>query len=373
MIDENEINSMKTILMVFTIILLVVRSVISQRLDPKLSRLQSTLFIFFLGIGAHALAFSFDLTKSSLILTGIYWITIALLLEHNFGAARLFRATGIALFAVGAFIVLASIGAIAVVGLEGLSVAGNFRGVTQNANYLATLISTLTFPYFIGSINNLESGKQKLIYALLAALSVMVIILTRSRTAMGAAVITLLFYLIFVHNYVGSKQTRAIKRYVAISAILFVVIANFGKATNKYEGQDALATRSHLIDLRFEAIAERPFIGWGFYVNNFTQMDAFNEFNPSEKGNTILAVIEEFGIIFGLATLIYLTALLYTCARNLLRNQKTIPFALILISAAVALQGETWLFNFYGITGLVLWLIIYLSLGKANSASVLRK
>ncbi|MBT6307084.1 MAG: hypothetical protein HOJ18_12765, partial [Rhodospirillaceae bacterium] len=56
---------------------------------------------------------------------------------------------------------------------------------------------------------------------------------------------------------------------------------------------------------RIDGIKEKPLLGWGFQVNS--AKDKFQGphiFNELEKGNTPLALLEEFGIPFGMLIII---------------------------------------------------------------------
>jgi O-antigen ligase len=142
-----------------------------------------------------------------------------------------------------------------------------------------------------------------------------------------------------------------------------------GNIVNKYiyknhNAESILSTRSILWDARIEAIKEKPYTGWGYNVNEFTYIDKYHQFNKLEKGNTFLAIFEEFGLIFG-SILIGLFSFIFYKSFKILKARKTTPYLAVTI-VAVLLHSllETWIFNFYGLLAIVFWTLILASFQK---------
>lgn len=327
------------------------------------SRSQIALFLVCILILLHAILFSESIDDSLMIILGIAWFACVGLTVNIFSPETVLKYAHKFLVITGYFFLGSSLALIGIFGYETLSVAGNFVGYTDNANYLGLILSVFLFPLYLSGLYFNKKNTSRIMNAIFLAICLFVILLTRSRAAILTITFTSLFFLIFL-----DKPSSRMSKSVAIKVISFTVIvitfyfAAYDILVAKYSDLSIFSTREHLFMLRMDAIQSRPFTGWGFRVNEFTILDQFNQFNKGEKGNTVLALIEEFGIFFGFIVLFSLTSFYYQAINFFVLRQDLVVFGLILFSSIVHLQAETWLFNFLGIPGLFIWLLIYIGL-----------
>jgi hypothetical protein len=235
---------------------------------------------------------------------------------------------------------------------------GNFFGILGNANYLGAVIAIFLLPYFL--TQKPRKNKYKYIQYFTIANLVYILFLTRSRAALGVFIV-LLGYL-----YLRNINYKNVKYYVLFTIILipvlYVIYDTFlVNIIFKYKSQSSvIGTREILWLTRIEAISQKPVWGWGFAVNNFTYLDSMHHFNKLEKGNTILAILEELGIIMGGLFILLLNYLFVF----ILRKETFLFFKLVVLATMLHLIFETWLFNFNGLMAVIFWLIVYLSLSS---------
>lgn len=232
-------------------------------------------------------------------------------------------------------------------------VDGNFTGVTANANMLGAYVAILCVPPLVDA-RAASKGFLKTGVGVLLLLALAEIFLSRSRAAI-LVLLAMSLYLLYV-----SGSLKRIER-VAIAMILVVGVASaLVVIGTKYEGATAFSTRGVLILQRLEAISERPFVGWGFNSDVFSDRNPDQLFPAMEKGNTVLQFLEEFGIPLG-SLLIFLVAVGLVRSLSILRRKgSTRLVAAILVGAAVHLTFETWLLNFFSVLSIAFWMLVML-------------
>ncbi len=152
--------------------------------------------------------------------------------------------------------------------------------------------------------NMFESGKKKriLIYSLIILMNLYFIIVSHSRTS----VITFLGFIGIVIFVVLQNKSRKVF-VISILALLFLlyVVPTFNRTITTYfqKGFDNyLATRLILWEPSYTAAQHGGFLGLGYgisdpeIVNNYTKPNMLG-ITVREKGNSVLALIEEVGIV----------------------------------------------------------------------------
>jgi O-antigen ligase len=365
-IDES-INLYKLYVISAMFMILFLRILSMKIVELRISRKEITIFLMFALIALHAFFFSADISKSTHIFHGIFWLAFIYVIKINFGVIYTLKVTGKGIRYASYFILFSNVGALVIFGSNSLSVANNFHGVFQNANYMATLVAVVCFPFFLGSLSQNTGFWQRSGVIFLICLSVILVVFSRSRTSIAAILVTAIVYFIYFAQTKGNWNYRVIKKIISLIFFGLIILLLFDNVVNKYEGQGVFDTRQNLFELRLTAIAEKPVYGWGFAVNKFSEYDEFHIYNSGEKGNTLLAIFEELGLLFGSIFICYLCLLFGRAISVFSKNKITMQFSLILVSSVVQLQAETWLLNFNGIMGLLVWTLLYLSLSFKTS------
>jgi hypothetical protein len=328
----------------------------------RISRIEVLFVLSFILILVHSIFFSSEIEKSiERSLFSISFILMLLSIRMAF-EDRLLAFIKNVLIIYGVLIVIISDLLLLIFGKSSsFYVEGNFVGLSSNANTFGLLISVFLLPTVISALISRKRIDYKFILLSVYLLNLMYIMLeTRSRAALGVLVV-----LLFTSILLKYKKTisRLIIGFVFILILIPVSILMQDSVLNKYENSSNLensvfSTRMILWIHRIDGIKEKPLLGWGFQVNS--AKDKFQGphiFNELEKGNTPLALLEEFGIPFGMLIIILFYSLCFKFI-SLKIEYSIIP--LIFIGASAHSMFETWLFNFNGYFAWLLWIIIFL-------------
>ena len=354
------INYAKLVVLALCLLLTLAITVCSGKLR-RVSFGEAALYVFYILITSHFYLFSYNSVDSAefqLYLGAIFLLTVYFCRNAigTFSFILLIKRLSLwfSLLFVGANILLV------VVSYSSFVTSGNFYGLISNSNMLAAYFVVICIPSLFSFAFN-ESRPRKYLYWCFVAAAIIVLFLSRSRTGL-LALIFLLFYMVFIWRKISISKKF-------ITAILLVFVATFSSVyfINKYEGQGVFSTRDKLFQLRFDAISEKPFLGHGYGSQKYSQFDYFNIYNGQEKGNTLLAVFEEFGLVMGLAIMILLGIALKRAIFLFGSSRETSVFAFSLITASVSLMFETWLFQFSGLLSLYFWVLIILSFSLPKS------
>ena len=188
-------------------------------------------------------------------------------------------------------------------------------------------------------------GRRKLFFAAAAAIGMFFLLLTKSRTTLGAVVLAL--FVLVGFSLSGKRLLRMFGVLaLALAAFSFVGIILQSSLAALYEsqlagrGEDSITTltgRLPLWTLAFQFIGERPLTGYGFYA--FWTPDHIRYFSDQlgwgvpESHNGFIELLLSLGIP---GLLLYLTLLLkssYLFARSALRSPQSrlaFPCALFL-------------------------------------------
>jgi len=325
--------------------------------------------ITFILIVIHSLLLSTDVLNSlERALFSLLFVSAATFLVSNFPndslslIKRFIYVSGI-FWVIGCFV--------AMIGFTSSSYhAGNFRGFTNNSNYLALYLSVFVTPSFITKIVRSRRLSASFFLNLVLFFAVLLIIIeTRSRASILVVVVMLLLQLNYSNLIRGVPvyRKRLLLCFVALASIFSLL--NVGFIADKYstsEGtlvESVFSTRAIMYDYRIQGITERPWLGWGYSINSMegrmTEPWVFNEY---EKGTTPLAVVEEFGIVLGGLLLLVLLKIGIASFRGW--PQDPIVCSIVL-GALVHSLFETWLFNFNSYYCWIFWICVVKTLTYA--------
>lgn len=232
---------------------------------------------------------------------------------------------------------------------------GSFVGFTDNPNIMGSYLSLIAAPSLLFSFKKRRTTLGKLVIAALICACLGLIFLTKSRAAFFSIVIA--FFFVFI----VTNKTSLTKK-LLLSSLLFATPFALSNMIDKYDGTSIFFTRAYLFTLRFEAISQSPYWGWGYGADVNNTFDKFHIFPPSEKGNTILQAIEEFGIFVGGFFIIAFSFALKRATKKLSITIENPEISLFLVAATAHLMLETWLLNFQAILSLYFWTIFLFSI-----------
>lgn len=232
---------------------------------------------------------------------------------------------------------------------NGFDYEGKFTGFTENSNIMGGYLALLMFPAVLQGFLNAKSGWSRLAPGLLTVLIVLLVFATASR----ASLLSILAGVAFV-----ALLSPSLARKYRLMIILGVMVAPLFLTSffQKNEDLALFGSRAQLYVLRFEAISESPWLGWGLAADVNNTYDRFNIFPPQEKGNTILQMLEEFGIVLGTIFTLAITLAIVSIGRRLARMRATIWVPTFLVAAWVHSMFETWMFNFQSMVAIFFWL-----------------
>lgn len=306
----------------------------------------------------HSLFFSykpfwslFEFSKWALIFTLIFVII------SRFSTHKIFNFIKFFFVVKGLYLILSS-NLIFAIGLDAAySDNGQFYGLLTNSNMFAFSL-VLSFPFIQSIINN------KYVFSILIINTILLILASGSR----GALLCISIYLVLL-----IKNNFKVWQLVLLILIFAPIIFYFGDTSFLYKGRSmdlegAVSTRSHFWLARIEAIQAKPYFGWGYSVNEFTYFSKYVVTNLREKGNTILALVEEFGLFLGPVVLFY-TLLIFRRSIINHMNFGNLKIAFLLVIVLINNQFETWLFNFNSINTILIWslVIIGLDINKNNT------
>jgi O-antigen ligase len=236
----------------------------------------------------------------------------------------------------------------------------NFHGLVSNSNTLGLYFIFIT-PFVVNKFFNHPHWKNKIYLKVLLLLDIIwIVFLTKSRTALGVIIIILLLFLFFRKKNVFAKFKLIFFTSIVGSVFIFTFAQNFNSFIMKNDKEDTslFMTREALWGARIYAITQKPYFGWGYTVNEFTEFIPGHVNNSKEKGNTVLAIFEEFGLIFGSLLLLILLSI-FKYAITIYRYQKDkVYLAITIIGILFHSMLETWILNFSSFLAIIFWFVI---------------
>jgi O-antigen ligase len=250
-------------------------------------------------------------------------------------------------------------------------IESNFRGYCGNSNSLGASIM-LTSPWLIFELKRSWDNRRRRRWLLaLAAATVVVMLATHSRAALCAFLIL---------PAIAGKQMKAGRKvtlaYIALMALIVTYALrpeSFDAAYHSYVAKRAdniLASRGTQMEDSWEAAKQGGLFGEGFGVSvglsRYWDLTTFSRISR-EKGNSILGIVEETGLV-GLGLYIAVLCALYGALRKFSStsdpDQKFIANIAIgyFVAALIHGQFEAWFLSF-GPDVSVYWATIGMALG----------
>jgi hypothetical protein len=216
------------------------------------------------------------------------------------------------------------------------------------------------FPAIAQNFLTARTLRGKLVPIVAAAAVLFLIYMTASRAALLSIICGLAFVALF---------SNALPRRVRLLVIVAVLVSPVFLTTfiQKNEDLTLFSTRLFLYTLRFEAISASPWVGWGLAADVNNSYNATNIFPPQEKGNIILQLLEEFGVVIGAIFTIAITLVILSTGRRLSKVRSMIWVPLFLVAAWVHSMFETWMFNFQSLLASFFWLTLMVATFHAQT------
>ena len=234
----------------------------------------------------------------------------------------------------------------------GISGYGYFVGISDNPNIMGAYLALFIFPIAIQNLFNRSHHWLWLFFDSVVVISTLYLVyLTGARGAALAIAVSLAYI---------SLASRAIGPAVKVAFVVAMLIGGLALQGffQKYESMSLVDTRQYLFILRLEAIAERPWFGWGLAADVNNSFNGNNIFPPQEKGNTLLQFIEEFGFVVGGPMFLAIVALCFTIVRNF-RNRHDMAWVVVFLLAALShSMVETWMLNFRSFFAIAFWFLL---------------
>ncbi|HWR34489.1 MAG TPA: hypothetical protein VN622_01305 [Clostridia bacterium] len=252
---------------------------------------------------------------------------------------------------------------------------GFFRGYSGNSNTLGAVIA-FTFPWLVFELRSCWRILARRTAFLMMSLAAMVIIVeSRSRASLAALVIISCSSLQALN--LGRK---AVAIYVFLALLLGVYVVKPGVLLQTFYGdivlkrsESAMNSRAGQMKTSYEKAKEGGVLGAGFGVSigasQYWHLENFSNYSR-EKGNSVLAVVEETGLIGGVLYILLLgTAFGYirTYGRNA-QGEHLFVYLLSLGFFAGALFNsmfEAWILS-SGPDTVVFWAVVGMSCGALN-------
>lgn len=331
--------------------------------DKKMDYYVFITFLSFILILFHSIVFSFEPLKSSidsilaiLKLSTLYLIIKITKQKNIQSAIKLF-------FMFLSIITILPSNILLLLGQrENFTVDGNFKSIFSNANMFAMYLSIFVYPYILyldKFFKRFLWGKY--FYYFLNFNIFYLILISGSRINLVLFIIASIFF--YLNDEKKGFQFQSLPKIISIfslSGIFIFVFLNEFFMGFIFKGQLSIfTTRIPLWIARLNAISEKPLFGWGYNVNEFYFYNKYNVFNELEKGSTVLAIIEEFGVFLGIFFIIVFVLVFYNAFKQYLKTPNTHYIGLIILLVPFHLMVETWILNFNSLFALFIWFIIF--------------
>ena len=179
--------------------------------------------------------------------------------------------------------------------------AGNFRGYSRNSNELGAIV-TLTSPWLIYELRRKwRNDRERLVLLALSGAAALVLMCTYSRAAIAG-----LFVILTFAGWNLKLGRKFVVGYAILTLLLGIYLyrpATFGiayKGIVEKRAEAVLSSRSEQMQDSWRAAKQGGWFGVGFGVSvgssRYWDMESFANF-AREKGNSMLAVVEELGIL----------------------------------------------------------------------------
>jgi len=331
--------------------------------DKKMDYYVFITFLSFILILVHSIVFSFEPLQSSIdsILAILKLLTLYLIIkiieQKNIQSAIKLIFMFLSIITILPSNILLLLGQ-----RENFTVDGNFKSIFANANMFAMYLSIFVYPYILYLDKFFKSFLWgKYFYYFLNFNIFYLILISGSRINLGLFIIASIFF--YLNDPKKGFQFQSLPKVISIfslSAIsLFVFLNEFFMSFIFKNQLSIFTTRIPLWISRLNAISEKPLFGWGYNVNEFYFYNKYTVFNELEKGSTVLAMIEEFGVFLGIFLIIVFILVFYNAFKKYLKTPNTQYLGLVILLVPFHLIVETWILNFNSLFALFIWFIIF--------------
>lgn len=334
----------------------------------KINNSTKLLFIAISIILLHSVLFSEDI-PSSLLRSLLFLSVVASIIGTSriYGGKKSLDIVNKFLF-ISAILISVLSDYLLYINMNGIFVMGNFKSFFSNANGLGSVIGLFLLPMLLLKILIAKNKIHLFVYLLLFLNLFIILFLTRSRAALLAFIIIVSFfsyYKYIVLNRKPLKNTLIITSILLITSAIIFSNKNTVEFLNLYlikhenlSGQGN--SRTYIWNERIEGISERPLVGWGYGINSSVYLYKGSDFS-TEKGNSILSILEEFGMFFGALIIFILSYIFYALLRVIKKNKFTrvhLLYCTILIGCLVHVNFESWLFYLGNANAMLFWFIL---------------
>lgn len=268
---------------------------------------------------------------------------------------------------------------------------GNLRSFFANANAFGTLVALFFLPALIYKILVNSKSKVKYIYVLIFIHLLILFWFIRSRSALLSFTVFLSLFIYVKYFVWHKKRIRNVTLAFSILTILGIALVSNASVQNylssyffKYEylqkqaGYSVVSTRAQLWSERIEGIEEKPLTGWGYGVNSIDYLRSnYIPKGITEKGNSALSILEEFGLFFGLLLIfiigVIVTRLLVTSKRNLQNSELFLIVSSLLIASLVHVNFESWLLFFGNPNAMFFWYLLVAAIHFPKEKETIRR
>lgn len=255
-----------------------------------------------------------------------------------------------------------------------------FQGILNHPQSLGALMA----PFVSWLLASIYLQHRSLVspYLFVAALFVVIIVLSETRTAMVAVALglafTFLHYVVRSGRYLSRHSLPKNLSKIMLSLVLLTTMtlslapmrdAVLGYVLKRDSANvtEALSSRSHGIDSQWQHFLARPLEGWGFGIypgNNFAKdihyFMGIPISAPVEKGFLPTAVLEEVGVVGAILLLFLLFRMIREAASN-----RDIRWLALLYTCVFVNLGEMVFFSSGGI-GMFFWVLMALACTPRN-------
>lgn len=252
---------------------------------------------------------------------------------------------------------------------KGSVVTSLYKGMTIHSQTLGMVIAFWVVFLYADLIYHIKRADKLYITLLLCGL--FLVYRTSTRTAMGTAVICIMISSWYMMKMRGigakwrSKVISGLMIFLALCCVGVLLLPGLRNSVVKFamkyaddsanamqfDAEQALSTRSFLVERQLENFHKKPTIGWGFQVSEeVAEMAKYADglilTAPVEKGVWVTAILEEGGVCGEIIYCLYMISALV-----ILVKRKAYMGATIFWAIQISNLGEFTMFSMSGVGG----------------------
>lgn len=212
-----------------------------------------------------------------------------------------------------------------------------FTGIWVHPNIYGAIV-TISISYFLFFIHNkLQKNKLKFFNIGISASAYLTILLCKARMSIAvSSIIIIIFIFLFIRKY--NKKKIIITIVVSILFVVIVLVNSIEINTSirniilKNGTEDILFSRRAQLNRVLDSFHDSPFIGKGFGVDDNINIDVSFGSAPVEKGNIIIAILSESGLIGLFLFIAYIITFIF-------ENKNEISYGIIFVIVTILLTN----------------------------------